>query len=495
MDENKERPPEPSEETEDFATLFAESLKHEAKHREEVTAGEFVRGTVVGFDDEYVFVDIGAKSEAVLDITEMANEDGELVVTEGSPLEAYVVEVSEDGAIRLSHSLARRAQSRQLILEAARSGVPLEGRVEEAVKGGYRVAFGEGMRAFCPISQIDLAYTEEPQKHVGQTYRFVVTQVKEGGGDIVVSRKRLLEAEREEQAKKTRELLQPGARLTGTVRSIKPYGAFLDIGGVEGLLHVSEISHTRVAKPEDFVSVGQELEVVVKDYDTEKGRLSLTRKPLEADPWERVGTEFVEGGTYSGTVTRLADFGAFVELSPGLEGLLHISELSAGRRVRHPSEVLKVGEGMRVRIQGVDEERGRLSLTRVLGEDVENLPPLAPGAVYSGIVDGHAPFGVFVILPGGLGRGLLPKEESGTDRGADLAKEFPPGAAIEVQVLEVGQKEGKTRIRLSRRSLQEAKERAEVDSYNATQRQSQPSSPPLGRLGELLKEKGFRLKE
>jgi len=494
MDETKQQPPEPAEETEDFATMFAESLKHEAEQRE-VAPGEFVHGTVVSFDDEYLFVDIGAKSEAILDVNEMKNETGELLVTEGSPLDAYVVEVSEDGSIRLSHSLARRAQSRQLILEASRSGVPIEGRVEEAVKGGFRVALGEGMRAFCPISQIDLAFTEDPQKHVGQTYRFVVTQVKESGSDIVVSRKRLLEAEREEQAKKTREMLKPGAKLTGTVRSLKPYGAFLDIGGVEGLLHVSEISHARVGNPEDFLTVGQELEVVVKEYDVEKGRLSLTRKPLEADPWERMGTDFVEGGTYSGNVVRLTDFGAFVELSPGLEGLLHISELGAGRRVRHPSEVLAVGDTLRVRIQGIDEERGRISLARVLGEDVEKLPALAPGAVYTGIVDGHAQFGVFVVLPGGLGRGLLPKEESGVERGVDLSKEFPAGAPIEVQVLEVGQKDGKTRIRLSRRSLQEAKERAELDSYHAAQRQSQPSAPPLGRLGELLKEKGFRLKE
>jgi small subunit ribosomal protein S1 len=494
MDEIKERPAEPSEETEDFATLFAESLKHEEKRRE-VVAGEFVRGTVVSFDAENLFVDIGAKSEAVLDIQEMKNEQGELVVAEGSPLEAYVVEVGEDGSIRLSHSLARRAQSRQLIFEAARSGVPIEGRVEEAVKGGFRVALGEGMRAFCPISQIDLTFTEDPQKHVGQTYRFVVTQVKERGGDVVVSRKRLLEAEREEQAKKTRELLEPGVRLTGTVRSLKPYGAFLDVGGVEGLLHVSEISHARVSKPEDFLEVGQQVEVVVKEYSAEKGRLSLTRKPLEADPWDRVGEEFVEGGTYSGTVVRLADFGAFVELSPGLEGLLHVSELGAGRRIRHPSEAVSAGDTLRVRIQSIDAERGRISLAQVLGEEADKLPALAPGAVYTGIVDGHAAFGVFVILPGGLGRGLLPREESGLERGADLTRELPLGASVEVQVLEVGQKEGKPRIRLSRRSLEEAKSRAEIESYQASQKRSQPASPPLGRLGELLKEKGFRLKE
>jgi small subunit ribosomal protein S1 len=367
--------------------------------------------------------------------------------------------------------------------------------VEEAVKGGFRVALGEGMRAFCPISQIDLTFTEDPQKHVGQTYRFVVTQVKERGGDVVVSRKRLLEAEREEQAKKTRELLEPGVRLTGTVRSLKPYGAFLDVGGVEGLLHVSEISHARVSKPEDFLEVGQQVEVVVKEYSAEKGRLSLTRKPLEADPWDRVGEEFVEGGTYSGTVVRLADFGAFVELSPGLEGLLHVSELGAGRRIRHPSEAVSAGDTLRVRIQSIDAERGRISLAQVLGEEADKLPALAPGAVYTGIVDGHAAFGVFVILPGGLGRGLLPREESGLERGADLTRELPLGASVEVQVLEVGQKEGKPRIRLSRRSLEEAKSRAEIESYQASQKRSQPASPPLGRLGELLKEKGFRLKE
>jgi small subunit ribosomal protein S1 len=490
-----ERPePEPAAEpeNEDFAAMYAESLKTSAQQRQ-VTAGEVVRGTVVGFNQEYVFVDIGTKSEAIIDANELKDERGGLRVGAGTPLEAYVVEVNEEG-IRLSHSLARRAQSRQLIVEAQRSGVPLEGRVEEAIKGGYRVGLGEGVRAFCPISQIDIGFTEDAQTHVGQTYRFVVTQVKENERDVVVSRRRLLEAERAAQAEKTRETLKKDAQVRGRVTSIKQYGAFLDVGGVEGLLHVSEISHARVASPGDFLTVGQEIDVVVKSYDAEKGKLSLTRKPLEADPWERVGSELAPGSVHTGTIVRLADFGAFIELVPGLEGLLHVSEISPGKRIRHPNEVLKAGESLQVRVQSIDAERGRISLVRVFGDEPEKLPPLAAGSIFTGVVDSHAPFGAFVVLPGGLGRGLLPKEESGFDRGADLTRELPVGASVEVQVLDVGKQDGKTRIRLSRKSLQASRDRAELADYHAQQQaQKKPQAgPTLGSLGELLKQKGFR---
>ncbi len=478
------------EEVEDFGAMLAASLHGLAGG--ELVPGEVVSGPLVGFDDEWLFVDLHGKSEALMARAELTGDDGQLTVEIGDRIEGYVIEAGE-GAVRLSHSLARKAQSRDQLVSAFQSGMPVEGKVAEAVKGGFRVSLGEGMRGFCPISQIDIAYCEDPQEHVGQTYRFALTEVREGPrGDIVLSRRRLLAAEREALAAELKERLEPGLELQGTVRAFKPFGAFIEVGGMEGLLHVSQISRSRVRHPEDYMEVGQELLVVVKSYDPESGRLSLTRIPLEPDPWDRLDEEFPVGGIYPGTVVRVMDFGAFVELTPGLEGLLHASEIAPGRRGTAPHKLLSEGDTFSVRIQSVDPERRRISLARVFGEAPEKLPPLEAGSVFHGIVDGHADFGVFVTLPGGLGRGLMPKAETGFSRGADLRKEMPEGSEIEVQVLGIEERDGRHRIRLSHKAVEEGRERALYQDYQKGQSPKEEEQP-LGALGLLLAKKGFRL--
>jgi small subunit ribosomal protein S1 len=229
------------------------------------------------------------------------------------------------------------------------------------------------MRAFCPLSQLDLRYVEDPQKFVGQKLMFKVNRLEEGnrggrGPNIVLSRRQLLEEEQQSRAAETREKLQVGAVLTGHVTSLTTYGAFIDLGGIEGMLHVSEIGHSRTAHPQDVFTVGQEVEVQVIKIEKGKDekrpeRISLSRRALESDPWKDAASRFTEGMETTGRVARTESFGAFVELTPGLEGLVHISEMGAGRRLNHAKEAVQIGQEVQVRVLGVDTTRRRISLS------------------------------------------------------------------------------------------------------------------------------------
>jgi len=244
---------------------------------------------------------------------------------------------------------------------AQENGMPVEGTVAESVKGGFSVTV-MGQRAFCPISQIDNKYTENPADHVGQTYVFEIVKIEENGRNIVVSRRRLLAREAEIHAEKIWITLAVGQVLEGTVSTLKPYGAFVDVGGIEGLLHVSELSFNRVNDPKDMLAVGQKLNVAIKDIDRDKKKISLSLKSLLKDPWIEVTDSLSVGLVIKGKVTRLAQFGAFVEIQAGVEGLIHVSEMSPDRHVRTPREVVQEGQAVVVRILELDRERRRIGL-------------------------------------------------------------------------------------------------------------------------------------
>ncbi len=262
------------------------------------------------------------------------------------------------------------------IRQAHEAGLPIEGLVTGLNKGGAEVQV-YGMRAFCPLSQLDLRYVENPQQFVGQKLMFKVNRLEEGnrggrGPNIVLSRRQLLEEEQQTRAAETREKLQVGAVLTGRVTSLTTYGAFIDLGGIEGMLHVSEIGHSRTTHPQDVFTVGQEVEVQVIKIEQGKDekrpeRISLSRRALESDPWQDAASRFPEGTEATGRVMRLETFGAFVELAPGLEGLVHISEMGAGRRLNHSREAAEQGQDVQVRVLGVDTGRRRISLSMNTG--------------------------------------------------------------------------------------------------------------------------------
>src|SRR5262249_48667374 len=269
-----------SEPEEDFAALFAQ---HEA--RRAVERGQVVKGRVIQISEEHVFVDVGGKGEAWIDRAELLDEQGQLKVRVGDDVEATVVATGDE--IRLSHRLRQGAQARDALAIAAQTGVPVEGRVAAVIKGGYEVTVG-GLRAFCPFSQMDLRRTQAPDEYVGRVLEFRVTQFAERGRNIVLSRRQLLEERAAAAAEETRKTIVSGAVLTGTVAGLAEFGAFVDLGGVQGLIPVSEISHSRVGRPADRLHVGETVTVKVLKIDDEKNRISLSLKALEGDPWAAV---------------------------------------------------------------------------------------------------------------------------------------------------------------------------------------------------------------
>ncbi len=316
----------PEGKEDDFAALFEASIK--AKRFKE---GQTIEGRIVAIGPAVAFVDVGGKGEATIEIDELKDEDGDVEVSVGDRVKAVVVSVA--GGLQLSRKLARGAASLQQLEDAFRAGLPVEGRVEQEVKGGYEVRVAR-QRAFCPFSQIDI-HRSEPAAHIGKTYAFRITEYREGGRSLVVSRRPLLEEEQKARAAEVRRSIVPGAVLTGRVASVREFGAFVDVGGgVQGLLHVSEMSWSRVADPSQVVKPGDEITVKVLRVDpgeSEKQRISLGLKQLAEDPWAKVPETYAVGQVRKGRVTRIADFGAFVELEPGVEALAHASTFALGR--------------------------------------------------------------------------------------------------------------------------------------------------------------------
>ena len=451
---------------------------------ERTRRGEMVSGTILSIGQEFAFVDLGGKSEGILSLEELRQEDGSLPKP-GDKVEACVLSTGVDGLI-LSKRLAKGIRSKELLQEAAQNRIPVEGRVESRNKGGFDVVVG-GVRGFCPISQIELFFCENPDIHVGKSYSFLITKYDESGRtpDMVLTRKVLLQAEAEKKKEELLRSLHEGDILPGVVRSIRDFGAFVDLGGLEGLLHVSELSHTRVEDPRDILTEGEEIHVQVISIEQGGQRISLSLKRLESDPWDEVVMSFPIGTRLHGKVVRLEAFGAFVELSPGVDGLVHISHFNMPERVSHPKTVLQLGQEMLVEVLSVDPEQRRIGLSRVPSEGEFGEVPLV-GAILEGKVESVTTFGLFVNL--GRGRtGLVPNSEMGTAKGSDHRKEYAPGTPMKVQVLEVT--ENGRRIRLSRKAAIENLERAEYQEYVGKDVGEGEIQEKFGTFGDLLKKK------
>jgi small subunit ribosomal protein S1 len=331
--------------------------------------GERVRGTLVSITEDYAFVDLGGKTEGRMEIAALRNAEGELTVAAGDSVEASVTGRDPDsGTLLLGSQHGHKYHGLDEVRQAYSQGLPVQGQVTGAVKGGMEVQIA-GLRAFCPASQADIRFVEDLSEFVGQRLDFRITKL-EGGRrpNLVVSRRVLLEEEQRLRAEATRAQLEEGAVLSGIVTSLKDYGAFVDIGGLEGMIHVSELAFGRVKHPSEVLGVGQPVEVAVLRIEPATGgrqreKIALSIRALARDPWTDADQRFVVGARVQGTVSRLQPFGAFVELEPGVDGLVHVSELGAGRRVNHPSEVLKVGDRVEATVLGVDMERRRISLS------------------------------------------------------------------------------------------------------------------------------------
>ena len=347
-----------SDQQEDFAAMFEASVKARRLER-----GQTIEGVIVGFGPKVAFVDVGGKGEAEIDIEELKDADGDVEVSIGDRLTAIVVSTS--GGIVLSRKGVRNAATQREIEDAYRAGLAIEGKVEKQVKGGYEVRIARE-RAFCPLSQIDIARTTDPAVHEGKLYTFRILEYKNGGKDIVLSRRKHLEEEQRASADVMRKSIVPGAIVNGRVASVLDFGAFIDLGaGIQGLLHVSEMSWSRNTTPGAIVAVGDQITVKVLRVDEATQKIALGLKQLQDDPWATVAARYEVGQVRAGRVTRIAEFGAFVELEPGIEGLAHASTFPPASRQGGWAKSVAVGTAGAFEIVSVDVAQKRIGLALV----------------------------------------------------------------------------------------------------------------------------------
>jgi small subunit ribosomal protein S1 len=475
------------EEKMSFAELL-ESSSETPGHK--LFPGDKISGKVLKVGKDTIFVDLGGKSEGIADIQEFLGKDSILTVKEGDWVEMRVASI-RDG-IHLTRGMKVQGPDVLEILRDARENlIPVEGRVSKVIKGGFEVDLS-GIRAFCPLGQIGLSFCEKPEEHVGARYPFRIIEIKEKGKNIIVSRRVLLEEEQEKKSKETLARLKPDLECEGKVTRLMDFGAFVDIGGIEGMVHVSEISHARINHPSEVLKPGQQVKVKVMKIEQDKGdrqRIALSMKALEPDPWEK-GLGFQEGEIIRGKVSRLADFGAFVEVAPGVDGLVHISEISY-ERIPHPNRLLHEGDMVDVMVMGIDHPAHRISLSvkeaaikKRIGEDEDGFKEvrIEVGQILKGIVEDIKPYGLFVRLPQ-LGKGvwgLLPMEELGDSEKRDVKRKFPKGKEMKVEIISIDEK-GK--IRLSQKVMEEREDQEDYRRF--LEREDKVGK--LGTLGDIFK--------
>jgi small subunit ribosomal protein S1 len=469
--------------TDDFAALFGDTAVNLNTYR----VGDRVKAKVVQVSTQAVFLDLGGKSEGMLDIASVLDKDGHITVQPGDTVEAYVISFN-GGSIRLAKVLSGGDDATAMLEEAASQGIPVEGKVTGVNKGGFTVQV-MGKQGFCPLSQIDFE-VGEPSTWIDKTVRFKIIRVEEGGRNVVVSATQLIRDEREARAADTIVQIAPGAEFEGVVTRVQPFGAFVDIGGIEGLLHVSEISHTRLNSAEEAVSKGDRVRVKVKSFedssDPKARRLSLSMRALQEDPYSAAIGRFEIGRSYPGTVTRLERFGAFVEVAAGVEGLVHISEMSMGKRVTDPKEVVSPGDKIEVQVVNIDPLKRQIALSiKALQADpwAAAASKFAVGQTVAGTVDTVVEKGVRVSLADGF-EAFIPMGQMADGENKGTSNKFRPGAEIQARVIEVNTE--KRRITLSRRPDDETGRR-EFESYKASESQA-----GLGTLGDLFKARTSR---
>lgn len=463
-----------------FAEMLARQEQDEGRFALEV--GQRVKARIVAITADTIFVSTGSKVDGIVDRTEM-EKDGELPCQVGDSLELYVVTASPQ-EVRLSRAMGGNV-SLAALEEALAAKMPVEGKVSAQVKGGYSVDIMK-RRAFCPGSQIDLRPLADPESVIGQTYAFLITKLENHGRNIVVSRRDLLERERAATLEQFLADTHEGDIRQGTVSRLSSFGAFVELApGVEGMVHLSELSWSRVERPEDAVHAGDAVTVKVLGItQTDKGpRISLSIRAAQDSPWMSAAQTLHQGDVLPGRVTRLVPFGAFVELLPGVEGLVHLSEFSFTKRVMKAEDMVAPGDAVSVKIKDIDVERQRISLSlrEAEGNPWDRVHELVhAGEDMPGTVEKRAPFGFFINLAPGI-TGLLPLAVLKNSAQGKKLERLAPGDAVTVRVREIDTAQ-------RRISLAPAGEAGESES-DADWKQHAPkpdSSAPLGTLGLAL---------
>ncbi|MBH1988902.1 MAG: 30S ribosomal protein S1 [Myxococcaceae bacterium] len=420
-------------------TLSFEDLLNESYARDEVLEGEIVSATVLSVGRDFVSVDIGYKSEGLIAASEFPSVNGEIQIQVGDKVDV-MVESREDesGHLILSKDKADRVKVWDEISLACERDEIVEGTVTGRVKGGLQVDIG--VRAFLPGSQVDLRPIRNLDKMIGERFQFKVIKFNKKRGNIVLSRRSLLEREREEKRGSTLQFLAEGAILDGTIKNMTDYGAFVDLGGVDGLLHVTDMSWGRIQNPSELFQVGSPVRVKVLKYDPEHERVSLGMKQIQEDPWLGAPQEFLVGTQVKGKVVSLTDYGAFVELKPGIEGLIHVSEMSWTKRVKHPSKVLNIGDEVNAMVLDIDQTNKRISLGIKQIEPnpwtlLENKYPV--GTVIRGQIRNLTDFGIFIGIEDGIDGLVHISDLSWTHRVKHPSEVFQKGDEVEAVVLNI----------------------------------------------------------
>ncbi len=385
-----------------FASALEDYLNPDFGDLEE---GTIVRGEVVKVGGDHILVDVNFKSEGQIPANEFKDVEGKLTVKVGDVIDVYVQRKDEvEGTIILSREKAKRMQLFDKLEEVQEKDSVIQGRIVRRIKGGYTVDLG-GLEAFLPGSHVDLRPVPDMDALVGEEFDFRVLKINRRRSNVIVSRRVLLEEEREAKRSELLSTLEEGQVVTGKVKNITEYGVFVDLGGLDGLLHITDMSWKRVKHPKEMVKLGQEITLKVLHFDKESKKVSLGMKQLVPDPWENISAKYPEGVRIMGKVTNLVDYGAFVELEPGVEGLVHISEMSWTRKLRHPSQMVRVGEEVEVMILGVDQDKKRISLgmkqIRPNPWDVvaEKYPE---GTILEGTIKNITEFGLFIGIEDGI---------------------------------------------------------------------------------------------
>jgi small subunit ribosomal protein S1 len=428
----------PFENEKDSNSEFASLLKQE-ESTDGVKEGTIVKGRVIRFTDDSVIVDIGHKSEGEIPLSEFLDSDGKMTVSEGDSVEVFLDSFEDnDGEMVLSRERAEMLKAWDRISDAYEKNEIIEGVAVARVKGGLSVDIG--VKAFLPGSQVDLRPVRNLDKLIGTKLSFRIIKFNKKRGNIVLSRRVLLEQDREKLRHETLENLKEGAMLKGIVKNITDYGAFIDLGGIDGLLHITDMSWGRINHPSQMFEVGQEIEVRVLSYDSARQRVSLGYKQLQTDPWLTVVERYPISAKTKGIVVSLTDYGAFVELEEGVEGLIHISEMSWSKRVKHPSKIVQVGDEVEVIVLAVDTENRRISLGM---KQIEPNPweivreKYQVGDIIKGKIRNITDFGIFVGIEDGVDGLIHISDISWTDRINHPADLFKKGDEVEAKVLQI----------------------------------------------------------
>ncbi|MEC7221498.1 MAG: 30S ribosomal protein S1 [SAR324 cluster bacterium] len=420
------------EESEDFDLLYDETLVG-------ISEQEIITGVVATIGKDYVTVDIGFKSDCLIPTEEFLNSEGALTANIGDQVEVYVEALEEDdGITSISKTKAEKLRVWEKIGKIYEEDGIVTGAIINRIKGGLSVDIG--VKAFLPGSQVDLRPVRNLDKLLGESFDFKILKFNQKRGNIVLSRRALLEIDREEKRKKTLEILHEGANILGVVKNITDYGVFVDLGGVDGLLHITDMTWGRIVHPSEMFSIGDEVEVLVLKYNPDEQKVSLGLKQKTQNPWESVSENYSAGTKITGRIVSLTDYGAFIELEPGVEGLIHVSEMSWTKKIRHPSKVVQLGQEVDAVVKEIDVERKRISLSMKEAEPNPwrlALDRYPIGSVVTGRVRNITDFGIFVGLDEGIDGLVHVSDISWAQRQRKPSEIARKGEEIEVKVLNI----------------------------------------------------------